>query len=83
MHDEKDQLKKEYGRVAEQERQKAAKKKRIEAIFIAIAVLVGFAFVFMFASSIMGGSGSNDDGGNIHERMRQMHGMIPTGKGIA
>ena len=83
MNDEKDQLKEEYGRVAEQTRQKAAKKKRIEAIIIVIAVLIGIAFVFMFVGMTMGGGG--EDGGNIHERMQKMHGgagMIPVGKGI-
>ena len=75
---DKDQLKQEYSRVAEEERQKAAKKKRIEGIFIVIGVLVAIGVVVMFVGMMSGGSG--EDGGNFHERMQKMHGMVPTTK---
>lgn len=77
-----DQLKQEYSRVAEEERQKAAKKKRIEGIFIVIGVLVAIGVVVMFVG-MMNSGGSGEDGGNFHERMQKMHGMVPASKVIS
>lgn len=79
---DKDQLKQEYSRVAEEERQKAAKKKRIEGIFIVIGVIIAIGVVIMFVG-MMSGGGSGEDGGNFHERMQKMHGMVPSAKVIS
>lgn len=80
---DKNQLKQEYSRVAEEERQKAAKKKRIEGIFIMIGVIIAIGVVVMFVGMMSGGSGSGEDGGNFHERMQKMHGMVPAAKVIS
>ena len=81
---DKDQLKQEYSRVAEEERQKAAKKKRIEGIFIVIGVIIAIGVVVMFVGMMSGGSGgSGEDGGNFHEQMQKMHGMVPSAKVIS
>lgn len=79
---DKDQLKEEYNRVAEEERQKAAKKKRIEGIFIVIGVIIAIGVLVMFVG-MMNSGGSSEDGGNFHERMQKMHGIVPASKVVS